>query len=200
MAGIKRKKKIKIVLFVLFFVVVCGFFLYYLLFSQIRLNGDSVVVLNYKEEYIEKGFKATKRGKDVSKSVSVSGNVNVEKLGVYKLIYEIDGFFGGKKVRTVKVVDKEKPVLLIENDKKISLCPGSKYEKEQVQAQDNYDGDLSKKVLVNVTDNSVVYSVEDSSGNISKIEKNIVYEDYESPSLQLNGDKYIYVFLNEPVA
>lgn len=183
-----------IILSVLALIIVVG---NYILFPQIKLKGDKVIVLNYKEEYREKGFTAKRLGEDISSDVKVSGKVNTSKLGTYKVSYEVEGVFGRKVVRTVKVVDNEKPKLLIDDNKKISLCPGSKYVKEDVQATDNYDGDLSKKVSIKATDKKVVYSVRDSSGNKQEIEKEIVYEDNVNPVLEMTGDKFAYVFLNE---
>ena len=195
---VKRKFSKTILLFILLsvlvLVVVGG---NYLLFPQIKLKGDRVVVLNYKEEYKEKGYTAKKNDKDISGKVKVSGKVNTSKLGTYKISYEVEGTFGRKVVRTVKVVDNEKPVMVLDESKKIYLCPGAKYVKEDVKAEDNYDGDLSSKVVIKATDKKVIYSVTDSSGNEQKIEKDIVYEDKENPTIALTGDKYAYVFLNE---
>lgn len=202
MSEVKVKVKSKFnktgLLFILLSILVLGVVcVNYLLFPQIKLKGDSVVVLNYKEEYKEKGFTAKRIDKDISNQVKVSGKVNTSKLGTYKINYEVEGTFGRKVVRTVKVVDNEKPVLVLGESKKIYLCPGTKYVKEDIKATDNYDGDLSKKVNIKATDKKVIYSVTDSSGNEAKYEKEIVYEDKENPSIELVGDKYAYVFLNE---
>ena len=198
--NVKVKRRINktglflILLSVLVLMVVGGS---YLLFPQIKLKGDNVVVLNYKDEYKEKGFTAKRIDKDISDEVKVSGKVNTSKLGTYKISYEVEGTFGRKVVRTVKVVDNEKPVMKLDDSKKIYLCPGTKYVKEDIKAEDNYDGDLSDKVVIKATDKKVVYSVTDSSGNEVKHEKEIVYEDKENPVIELTGDKYAYVFLNE---
>ena len=127
----------------------------------------------------------------------VKGKVNTSKLGVYKMTYEVPGLFGKVVVRTVKVRDLKKPIIDVDGSKKIYLCPGTKYKKEEVKASDNYDGDLSKKVLIEFNDEKVTYSVEDSSGNKSLVERDIVYEDVVKPIITLNGSKYDYVFLNE---
>ena len=169
----------------------------YFMFAQIELKGKDKVVLNYKEEYKEKGFTATRLNSDISDDVKVSGKVDTEKLGTYEIVYEVPGLFGKKVVRKVEVQDVEKPVLLVGENKKIYLCPGAEYQKEEVQALDNYDGDLSEKVEINVSSKKVGYSVEDSSGNKSSIEKEIVYEDVVKPELALTGSKFAYVFLNE---
>ena len=176
---------------------ICVVLFNYFMFAHVDLVGKSEVVLNYKEEYIEKGFTATRVGKDISDEVVIKGKVNTNKLGKYKITYEVPGLFGKSVVRTVHVKDLEKPVLDVDGSKKIYLCPGTKYKKENIKANDNYDGDLSKKVLIESTDEVVTYSVEDSSGNKVVVERDIVYEDVVKPVITLNGTKYDYVFLNE---
>ena len=176
---------------------ICVVLFNYFMFAHVDLIGKSEVVLNYKEEYIEKGFTATRVGKDISDEVVIKGKVNTNKLGKYKITYEVPGLFGKSVVRTVHVKDLEKPVLDVDGSKKIYLCPGTKYKKENIKANDNYDGDLSKKVLIESTDEVVTYSVEDSSGNKVVVERDIVYEDVVKPVITLNGTKYDYVFLNE---
>ena len=169
----------------------------YLCFAQIDLKGDRNITLNYKEKYKEKGYNASRFGKSINNEVKVKGKVNSDKLGTYEVVYEVPGLFGKKVVRTIEVVDNEKPNIIIDATKKIYLCPGSKYVKEEVQVRDNYDGDISKKLVIESDDKSVTYSVKDSSGNKTKVVRDIVYEDKTSPVISLNGDRFNYVFLNE---
>ena len=176
---------------------ICVVLFNYFMFAHVDLIGKSEVVLNYKEEYIEKGFIATRVGKDISDEVLVTGKVNTSKLGKYKITYEVPGLFGKSVVRTVWVKDLEKPVLDVDGSKKIYLCPGTKYIKENIKANDNYDGDLSKKVVIESDDKKVTYTVEDSSGNKVVVERDIIYEDVVKPVITLNGTKYDYVFLGE---
>ena len=61
----------------------------------------------------------------------------------------------------------------------------------------NFDGDISDKVLVDIRKKSVVYSVEDSSGNKVSITKNLIYEDNLAPVITLKGSKYVYAFVGE---
>lgn len=169
----------------------------YLCFAQIDLKGDRNITLNYKEKYKEKGYNASRFGKSINNEVKVKGKVNSDKLGTYEVVYEVPGLFGKKVVRTIEVVDNEKPNIIIDATKKIYLCPGSKYVKEEVQVKDNYDGDISKKLVIESDDKKVTYSVKDSSGNKTKVVRDIVYDDKTSPVISLNGDRFNYVFLNE---
>ena len=105
---------------------ICVVLFNYFMFAHVDLIGKSEVVLNYKEEYIEKGFIATRVGKDISDEVLVTGKANTSKLGKYKITYEVPGLFGKSVVRTIEVKDLEKPVLDVDGSKKIYLCPGTK--------------------------------------------------------------------------
>ncbi len=164
---------------------------------QISLKGEKVVVLNYEEEYKESGVEAKFLGKDISEDVKVKGKVDSKKLGTYKIVYEVKGVFKRKITRTVKVEDRVAPVFKISDEKEVYLCPGTKYEKEEVSAIDAYDGDVTDKIKVEITDDEAIYSVKDSSGNEKKVRKELIYEDKTPPVISLNGSKYVYAFLNE---
>ena len=52
---------------------ICVVLFNYFMFAHVDLIGKSEVVLNYKEEYIEKGFTATRVGIDISDEVVIKG-------------------------------------------------------------------------------------------------------------------------------
>lgn len=185
-------------LFFILSIIVIGVILsgYYLM-PQVYLKGGKVIKINYKELYKEPGFKAKAFTKDVTKKVKVESNVNSDKLGTYKVIYTIPGIIDKKVTRTVIVLDKSKPVFKFTNKEDIYLCPGKKFQGEEVTAFDNYDGDLTKKIVVEEKKDSVIYKVKDSSGNERVYTKKIIYRDNENPVLTLNGSKNTYAFINE---
>lgn len=201
----KEKKKIKLkwskkhtivtVVLVLLIAILGG--LYFVLFPHIKLKGSRKIVINYKTVYKENGYSAFKLSDDLSKKVKVSGKVNSNKLGEYKITYTVGtGIFKTKKIRTVIVDDIEKPKLSIKNDD-VYVCPGKKYEKEEVTATDNYDGDISKKIKVDITKKDVTYSVKDKAGNLKKVTKKIIYGDIEKPELKLEGPEVYDMCVNE---
>lgn len=169
----------------------------YLGFAHIDLYGSNEINLNYLEEYKEEGYTATRLNKDISREVKVSGKVNSKKLGTYKISYEIEGLFGKKVVRIVNVRDMEKPTMELGDTDKIYLCPGSEYKKEDIKAHDNYDGDISDKVVIDVSKDQVKYSVKDSSGNITVLKKDLVFEDKIKPVITINGSSQEYAFVGE---
>ena len=179
---------------VIFFVVIIsiGFFV----IPRIDLKGSNSITINYKKKYKENGYVAKYLGKDITNDVLVSGKVNSNKLGEYKIKYEVKkGIFKKKVVRHVFVKDTEKPKLSITNDD-MYVCPDTSPKKEKVTAIDNYDGDISKKVKVNISKDKISYSVTDSNGNKTVVSKNIVYKDVEKPVITLVGDDKVTTFVD----
>lgn len=86
--------------------------------------------------------------------------------------------YGRKKIiktRKVIVVDSVKPVIELRGDDEVFIKEGYKYDELGYTATDNYDGDIT--YLVKTSSNlknevgkyKIVYSVSDSSGNVSSI-------------------------------
>mgnify|MGYP002852545855 CR=1 FL=1 len=199
MFSLYRRKRIIAVLVSLFLVIFVGLLYYFVISPQIHLKGDKKVILNYQEKYVEKGYVARFFGDDVTDDVVVSGHVNSEKLGTYRISYEVkEAFLRKKVVRSVSVLDTQKPVLDID-DKDLYLCPGSEIVPDKVQATDNYDGDLTSKVktIISRDKGKLTYQVSDMSGNTSKVEKKILYEDIEKPVLSLKGEEHLYLFVGD---
>ena len=183
-----------IFLIVLFFV---SLFFNYVLLPQIKLTGGKKLVLEYKDEYKEKGYKASHLGEDLTKKVKVKGKVNTEKLGVYKITYKVgSGLLSREVTRTVEVRDQTKPKLKISKGD-IYVCPGTEYKIEKIEATDNYDGDLTNKVEGSIKKDMVTYSVADSHGNKKSVTKKILYEDIEKPIITLNGTEVYDMCANE---
>ena len=89
--------------------------------------------------------------------------------------------------------DLEKPVLNIEGEE-LKYCPNGKLKTYNYSANDNIDGDITSKVKVELKDNNIIFSVDDSSGNSTIAKKKAVPNDNESPKLTLNGNQYITIY------
>ena len=198
-SDVKRKSNVRTIVFLIsisilsLLIVICGYYVV----PQVKLNGQTVVTINYKEKFTEEGYKAYFLNKDISDKVVVSGEVDSDKLGTYKITYTIDGIFKKKTTRLVKVKDISKPVLDINDDENVYLCPGEKLKKELVKAYDNYDGDITDEVEIIESNDKVIYRVSDSSGNVTEFRKKIIYKDVLPPIIKLNGSKYVYAFKDE---
>lgn len=189
------KKKIFLIIgLIILLLGVIGFLLYeFILLPSIDLKGKKTTIIDYKSKYVEKGFKATQYGKDLTKKVKVKGKVNGNKLGTYKITYKVgSGILTRKVVRIVEVKDREKPKMDISKDD-VYVCPGSDFVPEKVTATDNYDKKIKVKHFLNKDKSEVTYQAKDSSGNTTLVKKKVLYKDIEAPKIELNGGDTMYV-------
>lgn len=168
--------------------------LYFLLVPKIELKGKDEIILEYPNKYKEPGYNAKIINSEANQKVKVIGKVNNKKIGEYKITYEIKNLFLTKKItRTVKIVDKEKPNLILKGEENTKVCPGKQYEEEGYEAIDNYDGNLTDKVKVNKKEESWKYTVKDSSGNKATKIRNLTYIDDNMPAIELTKPNPIYI-------
>lgn len=179
------------------FILVGGSFLYDVVcMPDISLKGKDVVVINYKEKYVEPGYYATYKGKDISSDIKVDGKINSNKLGKYVLTYYYKDF--RKKVtRVVKVEDKSSPSIELVGNSEVFVCPGKEYKEDGYKALDNYDGDITQKVKIDKSNELIKYTVVDLAGNKKTISRKITYRDLEKPNITLNGSDIVYAFVGE---
>ncbi len=166
---------------------------------ELTIFGDTEMTLDYGQVYTEPGAEAYGYGtilkrEHTSQPVTISGNVNVEKLGTYTVEYGASfGDASDTVTRTVTIVDREAPVITLTTDPEHFTFPGQPYQEEGYSACDNYDGDLSEYVLVEENDGKVIYTVSDSSGNRTQITRDIYYDDPVPPELTLKGEAQITI-------
>lgn len=139
---------------------------------------------------------------DVTENVKVSGNIDYTKIGEYDVLYEIDTLFGKyEKKDKVRVVDTIAPEIILEAEEEYNQSYAKEYEEPGFKAIDNYDGDLTDKVIIskeeiNEARYNLKYQVQDSSGNkVEKIRKVTIVDDVP-PVIILNGNASITVYLN----
>lgn len=156
--------------------------LYLLIPPKLILTDENDIIIEYPNEYKNDGYKAVFFGTDVTKDVIVKTNFDAKKVGEYKINYIVKnklGIFSNKVQRKIKVVDTVPPQIeLIGND--ILLLVGDDYKEPGYTATDNYDGNITDKVVVegNIDINKtgeykLKYTVEDSSNNSFEIERTI---------------------------
>lgn len=133
---------------------------------------------------------------DLSDRLVIVNNVNSDSLedGVVecKIKYL---FYNVNKVFKIKVIDKENPVINLDGDNPALVCPNKDYEEQGYSAFDNYDGDITDRVTTDKVNSSIWYSVQDSFGNTSKVERKISFEDKEEPSITLKGSSNVVIYL-----
>lgn len=188
----KMNKKIKIVVLLLVFLLCVGawFTVDFVLkevngdakYLKLDLNGEKEVVLKFNEEYEDSGAKSSYKDEDLTDKIKVHTNIDFEHIGTYEYIYSIKYKKQTKTIkRVVKIVDEDNPTIKLKGNSTTQMVVNNNYQDPGAVASDNYDGDLTKKIVVN-TDNldttkvgnyKVLYSVTDSSGNKSEIERNV---------------------------
>ena len=162
-----------------------------------KINGSEKQTISLNSKYKEQGItNKTLFGKTNHKS-NIKGKVNNKKIGTYKIEYTNKYlFFTIKKVREVKVVDKIKPTITLSGGNEVYVCKNKEYEELGYMADDNYDGDLTKKVKIIKTDDSIKYIVKDSSNNKTKVIRKIIKNDIEKPIITLKGNDKISIIVN----
>lgn len=165
-------------IFIIILLVLLIFLFYFkknIIDVSFKLNGSETVVVDVFDEYKDEGATAVIHGVDKTKDIIVnSKSVNTKKIGVYKVTYKLKiGLFNISKklTRKVEVVDKVSPEISIESDN-IYLDLGEDLAIPNATSKDNYDGDLTDKIVVTnninvntVGDYIINYKVSDSSGN-----------------------------------
>ena len=150
----------------------------------ISLNGEEKMTITMETEYAEEGATAMLHGENVSDKIKIIGTVDTSKVGTYDLTYDYERFKKHYTVkRSVKVVDKEKPVITLKGDASMKWQQGKKFEDPGFTATDDVDGDITSRVkttgyLDYVTQGKykLTYTVEDVSGNVGTAEREVIVE------------------------
>lgn len=153
-----------------------------------------------KAEYVEEGYTAIDNyDGDVTEHV-----VRAEKDGVVS--YVVTDSQGNTAIaeRTIIYKDVIAPTITLNGEAYSSITVGTTYVENGYQAYDDCDGDLTQSVIVEGTVDAntcgiyiIKYSVSDSSGNVTEIERNVTVADMTPPVMSLNGDSNIYVKIGD---
>lgn len=129
-----------------------------------------------------------------SVEVTTEGEVDYTKLGSYTIKYSAKHeSVAADTTLTVVVKDTQAPVITLVSNPEMFTSPIAQYQEEGFTAADNYDGDITARV-VRVEENGIVtYRVADSSGNETTVQRTIVYKDAVAPVITLNGGKSVSI-------
>ncbi len=136
--------------------------------EEFKLNGIDEVEVHLNTQYSDEGYKYSGKNK-----VSQINDIDVAKIGKQSIIYKLDNKLYNKYlIRTVIVKDTDKPIIKLKGGSELNLYIGTDYNDLGFTATDNYDGDITSKVVIegSVDTNTpgryeVTYKVSDSSGN-----------------------------------
>ena len=157
-------------------------------------KGD--IILEYGVERVTdikvlyKGTIFNRKGTPVH--TTVEGDYNLKKLGTYEVTFSAE--YKGitfKETRQLVIRDTIQPQIELITNPNYYTSPSVPYVEEGYKAIDNYDGDITSKVVSEEKDGVVYYSVSDSSGNKAKAERKINYNDVVAPVITLNEGENI---------
>lgn len=177
----------------------------------VQLEGEPEQILEYGSDYAEAGAKAVLYGTlfwqdgitPADAQIRIDGSVKQDTLGKYVLSYHADfGWWSAEAQRMVRVVDTESPVITLVSGPEEALLPDTPYQEEGYSASDNYDGDITDKVIRTETYGKITYTVMDSSGNPAQVEREIPYYDPYPPEILLAEGNYLTIetgtFFSDP--
>lgn len=165
---------------------------------EIQMVGDMEQTLIFGEDYRDAGAEVRLRGRNFFQegipighvAVKVSGAVDTQTIGSYALMYEAE--FAGLSAsasRTVKIIDTEAPVILLKDWSVDTVTQEAYFEEPGFSAKDNYDGDITHKVIRTESPEIITYEVTDSSGNSARVSREIPQYVPVAPQIQLSGDQ-----------
>ena len=170
---------------------------------QVTLEGERDMIVEYGQEYQEPGatavfFGSHKHTDPMTVPVRFEGEVDSATLGTYWVKYTaVSGDHIGTAYRRVRVVDSEAPVITLVADPEKYTFPNETYAEEGFSAADNHDGDVTELVQRTESREKITYTVTDLSGNITTVDRVIVYNDPIPPVLMLKGNERVYVTVGQ---
>lgn len=166
---------------------------------DITLNGKNEVTVEAGSKYEELGA----IGKDIvdgELKATISGEVNTNKIGEYKLTYTVADSSGNSAATTrkIKVKDTKEPEIILNGKNEITLEAGIKYEELGATAKDLFEGKKEVKISgkVNISepgDYTITYTAEDTTGNKAVAIRKVKVVDTTAPIIIFNGDKEITI-------
>ena len=196
----KRNKAVLIILLVfgLIIALAAAALLYDGRHAELRINGPEEITLEYSEPYTDAGAEAFSTGRlfgDLDTRIDVYAYLpkDIGELGVHEIKY-VCSYLGRsyEAVRTVTVVDTVRPVLELMTSGDFNASVDKGFLEPGYRAWDDHDGDITSKVIVNISGDMVYYSVSDSSGNTVFAQREILYAPTE-PMIELTGGASVTV-------
>lgn len=187
-----------LILIILIIILILGSYIFYNINPKITLYGKQNIILQINTEYTEPGYKTTILNKDITERTIINSNLNTNKIGEYSISYKIN--YNNKnyeKVRTINVVDDNKPVISLLGEETLEVCPSENYIETGYIALDKYDGNITDNVVIEKTDNLITYSVENSIGNKYMTARKIIKKDSTKPTIELFGKQITTLYIGD---
>lgn len=126
--------------------------------------------------------------------VTSEGNVDETALGTYTITYSATyKKLSTSATQTIIIQDTTAPVITLTGGEIGYYSPGYTYTESGFTAIDNYDGDITDKVVSTQTEDSITYTVTDSLGNATTITRKLECKDVVAPVLTLNDGDHLEI-------
>lgn len=184
-------------------VVIAGVLFGYNRFSLVLTpEGERETVLDYGAPYEERGARLRFQGSRFWKEgilpdvqIHTQGAVDTTKTGTYTVTYTADFlWWHAEEARTVRVVDRKPPEILLKGEPEVYVLPGSVYTDAGCTASDEYDGDLTDRIHSTEKDGVITYSVSDDAGNRAEVTRIVHYDDTIPPEITLTEGASVQVY------
>ncbi len=156
--------------------------------------GDEDMTIEYGTDFTDPGVYAVPIGRLLGEGeehleLTTYGSVDPHSLGSYTIRYRTQRLFTEYETeRRVNVVDTTPPVIELKHLEGYEPTWLTGYAEEGYTAWDEADGDLSGKVDREALSDRVRYTVSDSSGNVTTVERVLPKLNYQPPTITLLGD------------
>lgn len=199
-----KKRKIIYIILILCFLFLGTFAAYYIL-EQLKDTPLTLSVLDDQTITLEYGIDtpptvtASYRDSQFSKEniyvdVTIEGEVDLSTLGTYVVTYTASNENETvSATHTYVIQDYTAPTITLYGGEFGYYSPGYTYIEAGFSASDNYDGDITDRVIRTETPTSVTYSVTDSFGNECSVTRNLICQDIVAPGLYLNGGDFLLI-------
>lgn len=163
---------------------------------ELVLTGEPKLLLEYGDSFTEPGVTPILRGTLILKDGHTPENLEIRretdlnegKLGKYTITYSAELLnCQASAQREIRVIDTKAPTITLTEDPEGTLEEGVIYQEAGFTASDNYDGDLTARVVRTEEPGLVIYAVTDSSGNPAVAKRKIPLRDMVLPEIQLEG-------------
>lgn len=156
-----------------------------------KIEVINKIEIKMSEKFKEPKVKASFLGKDLTNQIKKDIKINCQKAGNYEITYSVN-YFNMKTKRTVKVVvvDDIKPEIKLIGPEVVYLEENDRYEELGFEANDNNDGNITKKVKVRgkvepqVGSYQLEYQIGDKAGNETKVTRVVRVVKKTDPNLK----------------
>ena len=195
-------KKYLIIGFIILIILLTGS--YFIFFNDkitLSLNGETNNKLEVFTEYKDPLISFKNHNKEIPKAKYIlqeESNLDINKIGSYSTNYKIK--YKNKDysiTRYFEIIDSTSPTLTVNTEEvQKDYCTKKISTKLEYTANDNYDGNLTDKILTEEKDDKLIISVTDSSNNKTTKELTIKYKDKPKDIFKLNGNSNVNVAQN----